>query len=211
MILLSKTLSGGHVPVSAVLMRKRIFDSVYDRMDNAVIQGSTFGMNDLAMAAGIATLDVLEAEKLPQNAARLGARLTRAFEAMMHRHELVRGVRGKGLMLGVEFGNPHSLKLKAAWHALEAVNEGLYCQMISIPLARKHRILAQVAGHGSHTVKLLPSLVINDEDCEWIERAFDDVIADAHKVPGAIWSLGKTLAEQALKARGVGAQSQSSR
>ena len=71
--------------------------------------------------------------------------------------------------------------------------------LISIPLARKHRILAQVAGHGSHTVKLLPALVINDEDCEWIERAFDDVIADSHKVPGAIWSLGKTLVDNAVR------------
>ena len=59
MVLLAKTLSGGHVPVSAVLTRKKIFDKVFDRMERAVAHGSTFGGNDLAMAAEIATLDVL--------------------------------------------------------------------------------------------------------------------------------------------------------
>ena len=81
MVLLSKALSGGHVPVGAVLTRKWIFEKVFNRMDRAVVHGSTFSKNDLAMAAGIATLDVLEAERLTDNAARMGraaARLVRA-------------------------------------------------------------------------------------------------------------------------------------
>ena len=48
---------------------------------------------------------------------------------------------------------------------------------------------------------MLPSLTISDADCDWIERSFDAVIADAHKAPSAVWSLGKTLAEHAIKAR----------
>ena len=201
MVLLSKALSGGHVPVAAVMMRKSIFDKVFDRMDRAVIHGSTFAKNDLAMAAGLATLDVLASEKLVENAARCGTRLIAAFAAMEQRYELVKTVRGKGLMIGIEFGTPQSLKLKAAWGLLETVNTGLFCQLITIPLFKEHKILVQVAGHASHTVKLLPSLVLTDADCDWIERAFDAVIADSHRVPGAVWSLGKTLAEQAMKAR----------
>jgi ornithine--oxo-acid transaminase len=200
MVLLSKTLSGGHIPVSAVLVRKSIFDKTFNSMDRAVIHGSTFGTNDLAMAAGIATLDVLESERLTENAAHLGARLMAAFEAMTAPSEMIKEVRGKGLMIGVEFGRPRSFKLKAAWHALEAANAGLFCQLITIPLFRDHRILVQVAAHASHTVKLLPALVISDEDCAWIERSFVDVIADAHRGPGAVWSLGKSLAEGALRA-----------
>ena len=68
---------------------------------------------------------------------------------------------------------------------LETANKGLFCQLITIPLFKDHKILSQVAGHGSHTIKLLPPLVITDDDCEWIERAFDEVIADSHQVPGA--------------------------
>jgi ornithine--oxo-acid transaminase len=202
MVLLSKSLSGGHVPVGAVLTRKHIFEKVFDRMDRAVVHGSTFGKNDLAMAAGIATLEVLTSEGLIENAARTGDYLMRGLAAMSARYQLVREIRGKGLMIGIEFGSPKSLKLKAAWNVLEAASKGLYCQLITIPLFRDHKILSQVAGHASHTIKLLPPLVISNADCDWILNAFDSVIADSHRVPGAIWSLGKTLASHAMRATG---------
>jgi ornithine--oxo-acid transaminase len=201
MVLLSKSLSGGHVPVSAVLTRKWVFDKVFDRMDRAVVHGSTFSKNDLAMAAGIATLEVMQSERLMDNATRTGERIMQAFRAMQERHELVKDVRGRGLMIGLEFGPPTSFALKASWNLLETANKGLFCQLITIPLFKDHKILAQVAGHGSHTIKLLPSLIINDADCDWIERSFDAAIKASHKVPGAVWSLGKTLAEHAVKAR----------
>jgi ornithine--oxo-acid transaminase len=201
MVLLAKSLSGGHVPVGAVLTRKWIFDKVFDRMARAVVHGSTFAKNDLAMAAGLATLDVIESDRLIENAARMGERLLGAFERMSQRYELVKTVRGKGLMIGIEFGPPRSFKLKASWSALEAVNKGLFCQLITIPLFTEHKILSQVAGHDIPTIKLLPPLIISDADCEWIERSFETVIADAHRVPGAVWSLGKTLVGHAIKAR----------
>jgi len=200
MVLLAKALSGGHVPVGAVMMRKWIFDKVFNRMDRAVVHGSTFSKNDLAMAAGIATLEVLKAERVTENAARTGDRLVRELSAMQERYELLKNVRGKGLMIGVEFGAPSSLKLRASWSMIEAASKGLFCQLITIPLFKEHKILTQVAGHGSHTIKLIPSLTINDADCDWIVRAFDEVIADSHKA-GAVWSLGKTLAQHAMKAR----------
>ena len=201
MVLLAKALSGGHVPVGAVLMRKTIFDKVFNRMDRAVVHGSTFAKNDLAMAAGIATLEVMTAERTIENAARTGERLLHGLSALAENYELLKTVRGKGLMIGVEFGAPSSFKLKASWSMLEAASKGLFCQLITIPLFKEHRILTQVAGHGSHTVKLIPPLFINDEDCAWIERAFDAVIASSHRVPGAVWSLGKTLVDHAIRAR----------
>jgi ornithine--oxo-acid transaminase len=201
MILIAKALSGGHVPVGAVLTRKGIYDKLFNRMDRAVVHGSTFAKNDLAMAAGIATLEVIESEKLVENAARTGDRLLTAFKGMAERHELLCDVRGLGLMIGIEFGAPKSLKLRASWTMIETASRGLFCQLITIPLFKDHKILTQVAGHGSRTIKLLPPYVINDDDCAWIEKAFDTVIAESHRVPGAIWSLGKTLIENAAAAR----------
>ena len=201
MVLIAKALSGGHVPVGAVLCRKRIFEKVFSRMDKAVVHGSTFSKNDMAMAAGLATLEVIKAERLVENAARTGARLMASFQDMADRYEFVKTVRGKGLMIGLEFGSPRSLKLKAAWSLLETANAGLFSQIITIPVFKDHRIVVQVAGHGMNVVKLLPPLTITDTDCDWIESAFEDVIADAHKVPGAVWTLGKTLAGHVMKAR----------
>ena len=131
----------------------------------------------------------------------IGERLIAAFSRMARQHELIKAVRGKGLLIGIEFGAPRSLKLKASWNALEAVNTGLFCQLITIPLFKHHNVLIQVAGHSIPTVKLLPALILTDTDCDWIERAFAAVIADAHRVPGAVWSLGRTLMGHALKAR----------
>jgi ornithine--oxo-acid transaminase len=198
-VLLAKALSGGHVPVGALLTRKAIFDKMFDRMDRAVVHGSTFGKNDLAMAAGIATLEVIKQEKLIENAQRQGERLLTSLGQMVQKYELLKEVRGKGLMLGVEFGAPKSLTLKASWNVLETASKGLFCQLITIPLFKDHKILTQVSGHGSHTIKLLPSLTITDEDCQWIESAFDSVISASHRVPGAVWSLGKTLVDNALR------------
>jgi ornithine--oxo-acid transaminase len=199
MVLVAKALSGGHVPIGAVLMRKPIFEKIFSRMDRAVVHGSTFAKNDLAMAAGLATLRVIESERLVQNAARLGARLKIFLERLSQHFELVKDVRGKGLMLGVEFGPPRSLKLKAAWSLLETVKSGLFCQLITIPLFKDHKVLVQVAGNGNHVIKLIPALIINDADCDWIEDSFEKVVADSHQMPGAVWSLGKTMAENLRK------------
>jgi len=120
---------------------------------------------------------------------------------MVPRYELLHEVRGKGLMIGIEFGPPTSFKLKTSWNVVESTSKGLFCQLITIPLFKDHKILSQVAGHASHTIKLLPTLVISDADCDWILNAFDDVIADSHRVPGAVWSLGKTLVGHAMRVR----------
>src|ERR1700753_631560 len=122
MVLLAKALSGGHVPVGAVLTRKHIFDKIFNQMDRAVVHGSTFAKNDLAMAAGIATLEVIESEKLIDAAAKRGAELRLALTRMVPGFELLKEVRGKGLMIGVEFGPPKSLRLKASWNVLESAN-----------------------------------------------------------------------------------------
>lgn len=201
MVLMAKALSGGFVPVGAVAMRKPVMDAVFNRIDRAVVHGSTFSKNNMAMAAGLAALEVIESEHLVEHAASLGGELIAELGAMVERYEFLKAVRGKGLMIALEFGSPRSLGLKAAWGALELANKGLFSQMISIPLFKDHRILTQVAGHGLNVIKLLPPLVISRDDKAQIVSAFDAVIADCHRVPGAVWDLGKTLAGHALKAR----------
>src|ERR1700754_5058735 len=165
MVLLAKALSGGHVPVGALLTRRHIFDKIFNRMDRSLVHGSTFGKNDLAMAAGIATLEVMKHEKLVENSAKRGAEIRLALQNMIPGFELLKEVRGKGLMIGVEFGPPKSLRLKASWNILESASKGLFCQLITVPLFKEQKILTQVSGHGSHTLKLLPPLTITEEDC----------------------------------------------
>ena len=197
----AKALSGGQIPVGAVLSKKWVFDAVFDSMERAVVHGSTFGKNNAAMAAGLATLRVIQEEGLVARARAMGDRLMARMSPFVDRYELVHDVRGKGLMIAIEFGQPKSLKLRASWAMLDKVNKSLFSQLILVPLFTEHRVLAQVAGHGMHVIKVLPPLVIEDSDAEWIVSAFDQVIADSHVVPGAIWNLGTSLAKHALVAR----------
>ena len=201
MICMAKALSGGFVPVGAVAMTQKVMDTVYNRMDRAVVHGSTFAKNNLAMAAGLATLHVMAEEKLIENSAVLGADIITALNAMSGKYEFLKEARGKGMMIAIEFQSPKSLKLKAAWAMLEAANKGLFCQMVTIPLFKEHRILTQVAGHGMNVVKLLPPLMLNQKDRDHIVSSFDKVIADTHQIPGSIWDLGKNLASHALKGK----------
>jgi ornithine--oxo-acid transaminase len=200
MVLLAKALSGGFVPVGAVMCRRWIFDKVFDRMDRAVVHGSTFSKIDLAMAAGLATLAVLEEERLIEQAASRGERLIDALRRQLAGSEFVRSVRGKGMMIALEFGAPRSMKLKAAYALLDKASRGLFCQLLLIPLLQRHRILTQVAGHNMPVIKLLPPLVIDDDDVAWIVDAFTAVTSDSESL-GGIWDLGRKLAEHAVRAR----------
>jgi len=201
MICMAKALSGGFIPVGGVAMTSKIMDTVFNRMDRAVVHGSTFSKNNMAMAAGLATLQVLEDESLVENCARVGTDIINNINAMTPKYEFLKEARGKGLMIAIEFQAPKSLKLKAAWAALETANKGLFCQMVTIPLFKEHHLLTQVAGHGMNVVKLLPPLNLTHKDHDWIVNSFEHAIADTHKVPGSIWTLGKNLASHALKAK----------
>jgi ornithine--oxo-acid transaminase len=199
MICMAKALSGGFVPVGAVAMTSKIMDTVYNRMDRAVVHGSTFAKNNMAMAAGLATLHVMEQEKLVENSLNVGTDIINSLNVLSGKYEFLKEARGKGMMIAIEFHAPKGLALRAGWTMIEAANKGLFCQMITIPLFKEQHILTQVAGHGMNVVKLLPPLNLTQKDRDHIVTAFDKTIADTHKISGAIWDLGKNLAGHALK------------
>ncbi len=200
-VTMAKALSGGFIPVGVIAMRKWIFEKMFSNMERSVIHSSTFSGNDLAMVAGMASLEVLDEGNYVERAAEAGQTLLRKLRESLHGLEFVRDVRGMGLMIGVEFGPPKSLHLKAAWSLLDAASKGLFCQMIIIPLFRDFHILTQVAGHNSYVIKLLPPLTLSAADIDTIAHAFRATVTDAQRFPGAIWDLGKTLAANAIAAK----------
>jgi ornithine--oxo-acid transaminase len=177
-----------------------VFDRVFDRMDRAFVHGSTFSKNDLAMAAGLATLTALEDENLIARAADAGARLAEGLRRRLAGYDVVKEVRGKGMMIGLEFGPPESLRLKATYTLMDHASKGLFCQLILIPLLQRQRILAQVAGHELPVIKLMPPLVVSEPDLDWIAHGFAEVIGDSQSL-GSMLDLGRTLAAHALRAR----------
>jgi len=181
MVLVAKALSGGYVPVGAVLATPEVFGAVFDEMERAVVHGSTFGGNDLAAAAGLAALSEIDDAGLVERARRGGELLLERTRPLVERYELVREVRGLGLMWAIELGPPSGRGGRALWRTVEARQPGLFAQLITVPLFHDHHILIQVAGHAMNVVKAIPPLVISDDEIERFATALDDVVGRAER------------------------------
>jgi ornithine--oxo-acid transaminase len=180
----SKSLSGGYVPVGACLFRADVFDAVFDSMEHSLSHGSTFAPNDLAMVAGLATLNELDDQGLVERSARLGELLLGRTRPLAERYDVVRDVRGLGLLWAIEFGEPAGSG-KVAWRMLERAQSALFSQLVVVPLFKEHRILIQVAGHSLNVVKALPAFVLTEDDVDEFTGALDQVIAGAQRLPRA--------------------------
>jgi ornithine--oxo-acid transaminase len=201
LICLSKALSGGLVPVGAVLVSQTAFDSVFDGMERAVRHGSTFGGNDLAAAAALATLRVIDTEGLVERAERLGALLLELTSPLIERYEVVSDVRGLGLMWAIEFGPPAGGARRSIWNAAERAQPGIFSQLIVGPLFHEHRMLCQVAGHRMNVVKGLPSLVVEEDEIRRFAAALEEVIARAERVPRAFLRFSMSMSRRAFASR----------
>jgi acetylornithine/succinyldiaminopimelate/putrescine aminotransferase len=198
-VTIAKTLSGGYVPVGATLAQSWVFDKVYSSMDRALVHDSTFGGNVLAMVAGLATLSVIDDEDLVGNAERTGAAIRDGLRAMTGTYEMLADVRGRGLMIGLEFGSPKSLKLRGGWEVLHATRNGLFSQAVVGALYHRHGILTQVAADHAEVVKLLPPLMIGPTEVQYFLDSFAEVMDDAHRTRGLAWDLGRTMMSNALR------------
>lgn len=177
LVTVAKSLSGGYVPVGALLMSQRVYDGVFDSLEHSVSHGSTFAPNDLAMAAGVATLRELDDQRLVERSAQLGDRLLECTRPLADRFEVVREVRGLGLLWAMEFAEPDGGSL--AWRVMERVQSGLFAQLVVVPLFARHRILSQVAGHDMPILKAIPPLVLDESDIDDFTVALEDVISKA--------------------------------
>jgi ornithine--oxo-acid transaminase len=197
-VTVAKALSGGFIPVGATLAKEWIFAKVYSSMDRVLVHDSTFGSNASAMVAGLASLAVIEDEQLVTNAKRTGDAIRAGLEQLLDKYDMFAGVRGRGLMIGIEFGKPRSLKLRASWNMLQAARNGLFAQMVVVSLFERHHILTQVAGDHMEVIKLLPPLTIGDAEAKLFVDAFADVMDEAHRGSGLMWDFGRRLVKQAV-------------
>lgn len=201
MVCLAKALSGGLVPIGAVLASREVFDAVFDGMERAVRHGSTFGGNDLAAAAALATLRVIDDEGLVQRSARMGELLLELTLPLAERFEVVREVRGLGLMWAIEFGPPPGAAARRLWESVERRQPGLFAQLVTVPLFAEHRIFCQVAGHHMNVIKALPALTVEEAEIRRFAAALEHTIADAERYPAALARFGMRAGIRAARSR----------
>jgi ornithine--oxo-acid transaminase len=198
LITVSKALSGGFIPVGAVLSTEQVFMSVFHSMDRAMVHSSTFGRNQLAMVAGLATLEAMDAEGLVERAATTGLCFMEKLAPLVERHEVLQEVRGLGLMIGIELAPPQSPRLRRRWQALERIRPALFSQAVVVPLFHRHRILTQVAADGANVIKLLPPLIAGEQEVDAFVEALDDVLESASRGNRLFLELGRTMARGTL-------------
>jgi ornithine--oxo-acid transaminase len=193
-VCVAKALSGGLVPIGAALVSRAAFEGVFDGMERAVRHGSTFGGNDLAAAAALATLQVLDGEELVERSRRLGALLLELTRPLVERYASVTDVRGLGLMWAIELGPPQGRVARALWDRLEHAQPGLYAQLLVLGLFHDHGILCQVAGHRMNVIKALPALVIEESEIRRFAAALEEVVARSERMPSALTRFGASVA-----------------
>ena len=109
---------------------------------------------------------------------------------LVERFEVVREVRGLGLMWAIEFGAPPGAAARRLWERVEARQPGLFAQLVIAPLFHKHRILCQVAGHRMNVIKALPALTVEESELRRFAAALEETIAAAQRYPSALARFG---------------------
>jgi acetylornithine/succinyldiaminopimelate/putrescine aminotransferase/nucleoside-diphosphate-sugar epimerase len=199
-VLVGKALSGGFMPVAAMVTSREIYDRAVGTLERSYVHQSTFGRNRLSMAAGLATLRIIERDGLVERAAHVGAMLTEGLTELAGRYEMVKEVRGKGLMLGIELSAPSSRIGRLNWRLIHMASEGLFPQLIVIPLHRDHGVITMAAGKND-VIKLLPPLTLSEGEANDFLSAFDAVLADCHRSSSKNWSVVRDIASSTLRRR----------
>jgi ornithine--oxo-acid transaminase len=149
------------------------------------------------MRAGLATLEVIENENLAGQAELLGSYIRESLRDRLAGFEMVKEVRGMGLMSGIEFVAPQQLRLRIAFEAFKRIHEGMFGQMIVMRLFREKNILTQICGNNFMVLKVAPPLVVNAQQCDEFVEAVCDVVEAVHS-SGAFWSDALRLAGRAI-------------
>ena len=156
MVCMAKGIASG-MPLGITMTRAEIMDWVPGS------HASTFGGNPVCIAAGLATLDVIEKERLLENSTKVGNHMLKRMADWPSKLKLVGDVRGRGLMLGVEIVKDKATKEYAAAERDRIVG-----------LAFERGVL--FLGCGPSTVRICPPLVVTKEQCDMAVGILDDVL-----------------------------------
>src|ERR1700720_2004831 len=197
MVVLAKALSGGLMPVSAVLMTNRIYRSVYSSLKRAIVHTSTFSENSLSMRAGLAALDVLEREQLGPRAQRLGETFRARLRQKLAGFDMVKDVRGMGLLNGIEFVPPKKLAFRALYETFHKIHPAMFGQIVVTRMFREKGILTQICGNNFMVLKAAPPLMVTSEQMDEFVEAIRDVVEMA-QTSLAFWTEALAMVRRAV-------------
>jgi len=199
-VLVGKALSGGYMPVAAMVTRREIFNRAVGTLERSYVHQSTYGRNQLSMAAGLATMRIIERDGLLEHAQRIGAILSEGLATLQQRYEMIKEVRASGLMIGIELGAPSSRKALLNWRLIHMASEGLFPQLIVIPLHRDHGVITMAAGKND-VIKLLPPLTLSETEAQSFLGALEAVLADCQNSSSKNLAIVRDIATTTIRRR----------
>lgn len=200
MMSVSKILSGGAIPVGAVLVSEDVYQKVFAKFQSGPFYFSTFAEGNIAMAAGLATLDALEELDAEHRVPELSARLEAGVAELAARYDVIDHMNGAGLMRCIYFKDSETPKLKVQQKLLAAGDPSAFAAAVHVDMYREHRILLQIPGPGVNAIKFLPPAVSTPEDIDYFLAALDDVLGRYYAEAGPAVNLAQTAAQAGLDA-----------
>jgi putrescine aminotransferase len=159
----AKSLGGSLYPISATIYREELNDFV---MTHPFTHLSTFGGSDLGCIVGMAVIDFLIANRIPEHAARMGERFQGGFDELLKRYpDLFMEVRRKGLMMGLQYTN-------------DSIGPRMSYQLA------QNGVMAIYTGNDPSVMRLMPALVIQPEEVDFVIEALDKSMAEIMKQGG---------------------------
>lgn len=173
---LAKSLGGGIMPIGAFITTEEIWQKAYGTVEKATLHTSTFGGNTRAAAAGIAAIEVLLAEKLDAAAAANGSYFISGLLELQKKYSLIKEVRGRGLLIGVEFTQPGGLTDKATLGLASKLSNEYLGSMVAGELLNRHHIITAYTLNNPNVIRLEPPLTVTREDLDYVLNALDSVL-----------------------------------
>ncbi|MCL6635702.1 MAG: aspartate aminotransferase family protein [Peptococcaceae bacterium] len=196
---LAKSLGGGLMPAGAYITTDEIWKKAYGSMDRALLHTSTFGGNTLAAAAAIETLAVICDENLPGRARETGDYLLAGLRGLKEKYPLLKDVRGRGLMAGIEFNQPGGLAAKVSFGLVSRLSEEYLGSLVAGELLNKHRIITAYTLNNPNVIRLEPPLTVTREEIDVLLQALEDIFS-AHKGLLSMAASGaKTIVKSIIK------------
>jgi putrescine aminotransferase len=190
MVLLSKSLGAGVVPISVCCTTPEIWDRAFGRRNRFDLVISTFGGNAAACAAGLKAVEITLRDDLAGRAAALGQHAAARLRELAGKHESVRAIHGKGLLLGVELASPVS----------GAGMDENFALLVASCLLNDHGVLTTYFDLAPDVLRFEPPLIVSKAEIDYAIDAFDHVLGLG--VGGLALSAGKNAIERILHRAG---------
>lgn len=196
---LAKALGGGIMPIGAFITTKEIWEKSYGSTDRATLHTSTFGGNSWAAAAALATLEVLLDGDLAYEAREKGDYLLERLAQLKSQYTLIKDVRGKGLLIGIEFQQEQSVLDKLTGGKVSELTKEYTGALVAGELLNKHNIITAYTINNPNVIRLEPPLTVTYEELDYVINSLDKTFASNKSVIKLALSSSKSIIGSLLK------------